>query len=164
MENISLRFKGAIIVSFILALALTIMPLSEEWKLWRPEWIAMTLIHWGLLLPKKTSLLIAWFMGLLVDVIYGSILGQHALGYSLVLFMVLRMRPHLLMDSFFHQQFLLISALGSYLLINLWILGTTGNTPEAWMYWYPIASSVIVWALYHYVLKSLFTKENVFDY
>lgn len=164
MENISLRFKGAIIVSFIIALALTIMPLSEEWKLWRPEWIALTLIHWGLLLPKKISLLLAWFVGLLVDVLYGSILGQHALGYTLVLFMALRLRPHLLVDSVFHQLFLLILTLGSFLLINLWILGITGNTPTAWVYWYPIGSSAIVWAVYHLILKYLFTKENLYDY
>lgn len=164
MDNISLRFTGAIIISIILALALTIMPLSEEWKVWRPEWIAMTLIHWGLLLPKKISLLVAWFIGLLVDVIYGSILGQHALGYTLVLFMVLRMRPRLLVDSIFHQLFLLIIALGTYLLIKLWILGITGSTPEAWVYWYPVASSAIIWALYHYLLKYLFTKENLYDY
>jgi len=164
MENISLRFSGAILASFLLALALTILPLSEEWKLWRPEWVAMTLIHWGLLLPKKISLLLAWIVGLLVDVIYGSIFGQHALGFTLVLFMALRLRPRLLVDSFLQQQFLLVMALGSYFLINLWILGITGNKPEAWVYWLPIAGSAIVWPLYHYALKALFTKENAFDY
>lgn len=164
MEYISVRFTGAILVSFLLALALTILPLSEEWKMWRPEWVAMTLVYWGLLLPKKTSLLVAWFVGLLVDVIYGSTFGQHALGFTLVLFMVDRLRPRLLADSFIHQQFLLILSLGTYLLINLWILGISGNTPEAWVYWFPIASSVIVWPIYHYLLKRLFTAEKVLDY
>lgn len=164
MENVVLRFKGAIFVSFIVALALTILPLSEEWKLWRPEWIAMTLLHWGLILPKKISLLLAWLVGLLVDVIYGSIFGLHAFGFTLVLFMVLRLRPRLLADSFFHQQFLLVLVLGSYLLINLWILGITGNTPEAWVYWFPVGSSILFWPIYHYVLKKLFLKEKSYSY
>ncbi len=164
MENIVLRFTGAILLSFLLALALTILPLSEEWKLWRPEWIAMTLIHWVLLLPKKSSLVLAWFMGLLVDALYGSILGQHALGYTLVVFMTLRLRPRILIDSFLHQLFLLILALGTYLLINLWILGVSGNTPEPWVYWTPVLSSVIVWPIYHYYLTRVFTEQKTFDY
>lgn len=164
MENTVLRFTGAILLSLLIALALTILPLSEDWKLWRPEWIAMTLIHWTLLLPKKMSLLLAWFMGLLVDALYGSILGQHAFGYTLIVFMALRLRPRLLVDSFLHQIFLLTLTLGTYLLINLWILGVSGNTPEPWVYWTPVISSVIVWPLYHYLLSRLFTEQKTFDY
>ncbi len=164
MENTVLRFTGAILLSLLIALALTILPLSEDWKLWRPEWIAMTLIHWALLLPKKMSLLLAWFMGLLVDALYGSILGQHAFGYTLIVFMALRLRPRLLVDSFLHQIFLLTLTLGTYLLINLWILGVSGNTPEPWVYWTPVISSVIVWPLYHYLLYRLFTEQKTFDY
>ena len=164
MENTVLRFTGAILLTLLIALALTILPLSEEWKLWRPEWIAMTLIHWTLLLPKKTSLLLAWFMGLIVDALYGSILGQHAFGYTLIVFMALRLRPRLLVDSFLHQIFLLTLALGTYLLINLWILGVSGNAPEPWVYWAPVLSSVIVWPFYHYLLSRLFTENKAFDY
>jgi len=164
MENIVLRFTGAMLISFLIALALTMLPLAEEWKLWRPEWIPMTLIHWGLLMPKKSSLILAWFLGLLVDALYGSILGQHAFGYTLIVFMTLRLRPRILTDSFLHQLFLLILVLGTYLLINLWILGISGNTPEPWVYWTPVLSSVLVWPFYHYFLTRAFTMLKSYDY
>jgi len=105
METISLRFTGAIMASCLLGFALTIMPLPEQWANWRPEWLALTLIHWGLLLPRKISLIFAWVVGLLVDAVYGSILGLHAFGFTLVLFMVLRMGPRLWLTVFYISSF-----------------------------------------------------------
>ena len=163
MENISLRFPGAVLLSLIIAFALTIIPVRESWLLWRPEWLALTFVHWGLASPKNSSLLLAWFVGLLVDAIHGSILGQHALGYSIVLFMILLMRPRILIDSFFQQIFLLSFVLGTYLLINLWILGATGNSPPGWGYWTTVLSSLLIWPLYHYYMQVYHAKKKPFE-
>jgi rod shape-determining protein MreD len=152
MEEVSPRFRGAIILSLIIAFALTILPIRDEWVLFKPEWLALTLIHWGLMSPSKSSLMLAWFVGLLVDSVYGSTMGQHALGFTIVLFMTLRMRPRLLVDSFFQQLFLLFVVLGTYLLINLWILGITGHSPKGWGYWITVLSSLFIWPFYHYFL------------
>ena len=163
MENISLRFPGAVLLSLIIAFALTIIPVRESWLLWRPEWLALTFVHWGLASPKNSSLLLAWFVGLLVDAIHGSILGQHALGYSIVLFMTLRMRPRILIDGFFQQMFLLLLVLGTYLLINLWILGVTGNSPPGWGYWTTVLSSLLIWPLYHYYMQVFHAEKKPFE-
>ena len=163
MENISLRFPGAVLLSLIIAFALTIIPVRESWLLWRSEWLALTFVHWGLASPKNSSLLLAWFVGLLVDAIHGSILGQHALGYSIVLFMTLRMRPRILIDGFFQQIFLLLLVLGTYLLINLWILGVTGNSPPGWGYWTTVLSSLLIWPLYHYYMQVYHAKKKPFE-
>ena len=122
MESISLRFTGAIILSFVVAFALSLLPLREEWLLWRPEWVALTLVHWGLFLPKKASLLLAWVAGLLVDAIHGSIMGQHAFGFIIVMLMTLRIRPRILVESYSHQMFVLFLVLGTYPFYKLYIL------------------------------------------
>ena len=162
MEEINPRFTGAIILSIVIAFALTILPLREQWVLFRPEWLALTFIHWGLVSPSKSSLVIAWFVGLLIDSVYGTILGQHALGFTIVLFLTLRMRSRLLMDSYFQQVFLLFLVLGAYLLINLWILGITGNTPGGWGYWYTVFSSLLIWPLYHYYMRLYHAQKKSF--
>ena len=162
MGKVSLRFPGALVISLIIAFALSIIPIRESWLLWRPEWLALTLIHWGLVSPQKSSLAIAWFTGLLVDALHGSILGQHALGYSIVLFMTLRMRPRLLVDGLFQQLFLIFIVLGTYLLINLWILGITGNSPKGWGYWITVLSSLVIWPLYHYYMQVFHAKKKSF--
>ncbi len=163
MNEVSVRFTGAVMLSLLVAFVLTILPVPEKWSLWRPEWLALTLIHWGLLAPKKSSLLLAWFLGLLLDVIQGTVLGQHAFGLMLVLFITLRMRPRILKDSLFQQLFLLFISLGSYLLINLWILGITGNTPPGWSYWLTVISSLLVWPLYHYYMHIYHARKKPFE-
>lgn len=163
MEEVTPRFTGAIIVSIIIAFALTILPMRPEWVLYRPEWIALTFIHWGLVSPNKSSLLFAWFVGLLIDAVYGSIIGQHALGFTIVLFLTLRMRSRLLLDSVFQQFFLVFLVLGTYLLINLWILGITGNSPKGWSYWLTVLTSLIVWPVYHSYLKVFHLNRKPFE-
>ncbi len=163
MENIDPRFTGAVILSFVIAFALTILPIRADWILWRPEWLALTLIHWGLVSPKKSSFVLAWVLGLMVDALHGSILGQHALGFTIVLFMTLRMRPRILVDSLFQQLFIVFIVLGTYLLINLWILGFTRNSPSSgWGYWLTMVSSFVVWPLYYYYLQFYHAKKKPF--
>ena len=163
MEEVTPRFTGAILVSLIIAFVLTILPLSQQWVAYRPEWIALTLIHWGLVSPSKSSLLLAWFLGLMIDALYGSIIGQHTLGLTIVLFLTLRMRSRLLLDSIFQQLFLLCLVLGTYLLINLWILGITGNSPSGWNYWLTVGTSLIIWPLYHYFLSIFHSTKKPFE-
>jgi len=163
MDEVIPRFTGAIILSLIIAFALTILPMHAEWVLYRPEWLALTFIHWGLVSPNKSNLFLAWFVGLMIDAVYGSVIGQHALGFTIVLFLTLRMRSRLLLDSFFQQLFLLCLVLGTYLLINLWILGITGNSPSGWGYWITVLTSLIAWPLYHYFLKIFHTTRKPFE-
>ena len=163
MEEVNTRFTGAVILSLVLAFALTILPIRDEWILYKPEWIALTFIHWGLVSPKNTSILLAWFVGLLVDSLYGSILGQHALGFTIVMFLTLRMRSRVMLDSFVQQIFLLFLVLGTYLLINLWILGFTGNSPAGWGYWTTVLTSLIIWPFYHYFLRIFHAVRRPFE-
>lgn len=163
MEEVLPRFNGAIILSLVIAFALTVLPLRAEWVMFRPEWIALTLIHWGLVSPSKSSLLLAWFVGLMVDSLYGSIIGQHALGYTIVLFMTLHMRSRILLDSILQQLFLVFLVMGTYLLINLWILGITGNSPKGWSYWLTVLACLIAWPLYHYCLRVFHSRRKPFE-
>ncbi|RVU84551.1 rod shape-determining protein MreD [Leucothrix sargassi] len=163
MESFVLRFRGAILVSMLFAFALTLLPLPETLLTWRPEWVALTLIHWVLMQPKKSSIALAWFAGLLLDALYGSSLGQHALGLSVVVFITMRLRLRINVFTLSHQLTVLLVALGVYMLINLWVLGFTGNTPTAWLYWLSLAGSLIIWPFYHWLLSRLFSTLNRFD-
>jgi len=163
VDDITPRFTGAIVLSLVLAFALTILPLRADWSAFRPEWLALALVHWGLVAPEKSSLFLAWFVGLMVDALYGSIIGQHAFGFTIILFMTLRMRSRLLLDSFIQQLFLLCLVLGTYRLINLWILGITGNSPDGWSYWFTVISSILVWPFYHYFLRLFHAKRKPFE-
>ncbi len=153
MDKVFLRFPGAILTSVLVAMILTMLPLSSGLLVWRPDWIALTFIHWAIIMPKRISLALAWFTGLLMDVLSGAILGQYALGFTLVLYMALRLSERINPRIIWQQVFMIFIILGVYLLINLWILGVTGNTPYSWNYWLPLFSSIFVWPIVHHLLS-----------
>ena len=164
MDEVTPRFFGAMLLSVIIGFALNILPMRDEWLVFRPEWLLLTIIHWGLVAPNKSSLTLVWFLGLMIDAVYGSIIGQHAFGFLIVLLLTLRLRSRLLLSSFFQQVFLICVVLGVYLLLNLWILGATGNSPDGWGYWAPILTSLIVWPFYHFYLHLFHTRNKSLDY
>ncbi len=163
MNSTSLRFPGAMFVSVILAFLLLLMPLPDKLLLWRPEWIALTFIYWTLTLPNKVSLIMAWFAGLFIDIIFGSILGQHAFTMTIVVFMSIRLLPRISKNILWHQYALIILVLGTYLLLNLWIMAATGNNPATWRYWLPLLSSLIIWPFFSWILKFFCEKRARFD-
>jgi rod shape-determining protein MreD len=155
MDQATLRFPGAILLSVLIALVLTLLPLPESWQAWKPEWLALTFIHWALLLPRKISFFLVWFIGLLVDTLSGTLLGQHAFGFLLVLYLSIRLGERMTARTLMQQLTLIFIALGAYLLISLWILRASDYKPQTWTYWLPLLSSLIVWPIYHYFLSFL---------
>lgn len=153
MESLTLRFPGAILLSMLVALILAIIHLPESIQFWRPEWLALLIIHWGMLFPKKISFLTVWIAGLLMDTMLGNLLGQHALGYTIVLFLTIKLSERITPKTFLQQFFLVFIVLGTYLLVNLWILGISQNKPSNWTYWFPLISSILIWPLLHSFLN-----------
>lgn len=161
MEHYSFRFPFAMILSALFALTLTLIPLPDSLSVWRPEWVTLMLIHWAIMMPRQSSYILAWCMGLLLDVSYGTTLGQHALGMVVVLFIALGLNARMTPRALTQQISLIFFALGTYLLINLWILGITNNKPP-WSYWLPLLSSIIVWPLFRYSMKLFYRDKKEF--
>ena len=82
-----LRHKGGwvILLSFMLALLLDIIPLPLWVDRFRPDWPALILIYWSMALPHRVGIGSAWVLGLLVDAAKGTLIGQHALALLLML-------------------------------------------------------------------------------
>lgn len=152
INKVFLRFPGAIIVSMVIAILLTLLPLPEVLAVWRPDWILLTLVFWAIIMPKRIPLFLAWFTGLLIDSLYGTILGQHALGFTLVLYFSIRFSDRINPQIIWQQVFMIVIILGLYLVINLWILGVTGKSPNSLNYWLTLFSSIIIWPLWYKVL------------
>ncbi len=75
---------GFIPVTLVGALLLNFLPWSG-WALWlRPDFVALIVLYWCIEEPRKIGFLAAWCLGLLMDVAEGSLLGQHALAYSIL--------------------------------------------------------------------------------
>ena len=75
-----------IYLSLVVGIILMILPLPEWVQTYRPHWVALILIYWSMAMPKRVGLWTAFIAGILVDVSQGTLLGQHAMGLVIIVF------------------------------------------------------------------------------
>ncbi len=136
-----------VVITLIVALILSVVPLPDWLEAFRPDWLALTLIYWAMMLPRTWSVGSAWLVGLVLDVAHGTLLGQHALALSIVVFVTVRM--HLLMRVFPMSQLTaaVFSLLALYQFILFWVNGIVGLPVPTIYYWAPIISGALLWPL-----------------
>lgn len=79
-----------VFVSFAIAMVLSIVELPDSISAIRPDLIALVLIFWCLHQPQFVGILTAFVVGLLADVLYFGVLGQHAIAKLSVAYITLR--------------------------------------------------------------------------
>lgn len=70
--------------TLLAALAFNLLPFGRQSAM--PDLLAVVLVFWGVHQPRRVGVGVAFFFGLLMDVHQGALLGQHALGYTLLSF------------------------------------------------------------------------------
>jgi len=66
------------------ALALNLLPWSGMPLAVKPDFVALVVLYWCIVQPRKIGFATAWALGLMMDVADGSLFGQHALAYSVL--------------------------------------------------------------------------------
>ena len=144
-----------VIVTLIVGLMLSIMPLPDGMKAFRPDWIALLLIFWSMQLPRTWSVVTAWIVGVVLDVAYGTLLGQHALALSVIVFVTVRF--HLLMRVFPLSQLTatVFALLALYQFLLFWVNGVAGVTAPPTSYWGPVITGTILWPFLYMFLSGV---------
>jgi len=134
-----------VVISVIAALMLAIAPMPEWAEAFRPNWVALTLIYWAMNLPASYGVGWAWVIGLVLDVAQGTLLGQHALALSLVIYVTVKF--HLQFRQFPALQLTatVFALLAIYQFILFWINGVAGFHAPAVNYWGPVIAGTLVW-------------------
>jgi len=85
---------GSLVGAFLLMVLLNV----SLWggAAWAPDLLALTLVFWGVHQPQRIGIGAAFVFGLLMDVHQGSVLGQHALAYSVLNFLAIAIHRRLL--------------------------------------------------------------------
>ena len=68
-----------IVVTLCIAMLLMILPMPEWARPFRPQWVTLTLIYWAIALPHRVGVGSGFLAGIALDVLTGTLLGQHAL-------------------------------------------------------------------------------------
>lgn len=151
-----------IVLSFLAAMLLTAMPLPEWASNWRPAWVAMVLFYWCMALPNRIGIGVGWTMGLLLDVMQGTLLGQNALGLAILAYFVIKSHQRIRMFPLLQQAFVVCFMVLIYLLLSLWVRGIMGVPPESWTYWMPALTSMILWPWFFIILRDIRRRYQVY--
>lgn len=145
MSEQSATLHVPVALSLIIALALTIVPLPGALDPLRPDWVALVMIYWALTLPRTYGIGTAWIAGLVVDVTQGTLLGQHALALTVIVY--LTQRFHLLMRVFPLLQLTatVFALIALYRFLLFWVNGVVGVPAPAIVYWGPALTSALIW-------------------
>lgn len=140
--------------TLLIALLFALVPLPQ-WAIWiRPAWVALVLIYWTLMFPGQVSLGIAFLLGIILDILNNTLLGEHALALVLVSFCVLKLQRQvrffpLLQQSLFVGLFILIYQFVLYL-----VQGITRDPITEWQFWLTPMVSIVYWPFLYIVLQT----------
>ena len=132
-----------IVLTIALALLFNLLP-------WRntvgvPDLTAAVLAFWCIHQPRKVGIGVAWTLGLLLDVGNNALIGQHALGYSVLAFLALAVHRRIHWFPLWQQALHLLLLLLATQALTLVIRIVAGASFPGWTYF---ASSFICAALW----------------
>lgn len=135
-----------ILLSFFIAYLLAIVPFPVWAMNYRPEWIPMVLIYWVMALPYRIGIGWAFFAGLLLDILEGSILGLNAMALVIIAYVTSSLHLRLRMFSTLQQAGLVLALVGLNLLICHWLQIVTGQTVASnMMFLMAAVTSAVIW-------------------
>jgi rod shape-determining protein MreD len=158
-----LRLTGwlTIIITLLIAIILTLLPIPGWFESFRPLWVLLVLLYWAIALPHCVGIGIAWVCGLLLDVMQGTLLGEHALIYISLVYIAIKM----------HRQIRLFSLLGQagaiYLLLFLnqllafWLEGLQGISVSMKWFWGAPLISAMLWPWIYMVLTDCIRRYRL---
>ena len=150
-----------IVITFVAALVLTLLPMPD-WTIWlRPAWVLMVLIYWAMTAPQYVNVGTAWVVGLFVDLLMGSVLGEHALAYTIIIYFIIRMHLRLSMYPLIQQGFSILFFVMLYQFILYCVQGFVGDLPASHLYWMSSITSMLLWPWLFVLLRDCRRWFNV---
>lgn len=72
------------LLTLIVALSLTILPLPQPLSSFRPPWVLLLVLYFEFFLLPCFNILVLLILGLMLDVLLASVMGEHAFALILV--------------------------------------------------------------------------------
>jgi len=121
---------------FSLACALLLdMLQSMAWlgnAAWAPDWLALVLVFWAIHQPLKVGVGVAFVLGLLTDVHQTSLLGQHALTYTVQGFLATMIHRRILWFDVPSQALQVLPVFMTAQILELTVRITAGGLFPGW--------------------------------
>jgi rod shape-determining protein MreD len=142
------RERGVLVPTFslVLMLALSVVPLGAVAP-FRPDFVAVMLLFWSFTAPRRFSLFTAFWIGIVLDTLTGSLLGQHPLALLVIVYLAERFHLRIRMFPVSQLAIFVLLLLGLYEFILFWIDGVANRTVPLIERWAPPLTGTLLWVV-----------------
>ncbi|KRG70383.1 rod shape-determining protein MreD [Pseudoxanthomonas dokdonensis] len=142
-------------VSILLALLLGLLPLPTALMPLRPYWLALVMAYWIIETPERAGLGLALVVGLIADLMFGSLLGEQALRLVIMAFILQRFRARLRFFPLSQQALAMGALLLNDRIVDAAVHLALGLPVLPWNYWWAPLLGMLLWPLVYLLLDAL---------
>jgi rod shape-determining protein MreD len=142
---VSVDSLGRLLLTALVALVLTVLPLPPSADLVRPQFLVLTVIYWSVNAPRTGDIAFGFFAGLVLDVFQGPVLGEHALALSLITYIAVREHQRIRSKPLIQQALIVGAFLVVYEIVLFMIDGWTGHPIISPLRWVHTLTGAIIW-------------------
>ena len=137
--------RRLIFFTIVVAVLLSLLPLPAVLSPFKPYWVALVVIYWSLETHDMIGLGVAFLIGLILDILSGSLMGLHAMSLVIMVFLVQRFRSRLRFFPPWQQSLSVLGLLVNDRIILIWITVLLGESMPTWRYWLPPLVGMAIW-------------------
>jgi rod shape-determining protein MreD len=142
-------------LSLLAALLLMLLPVPPALQALRPYWLALVLAYWVMEEPDRVGLGFAFLVGLVADLVVGSLLGEQALRLVVITFILQRFRARLRFFPMSQQALAIGALLLNDRIVTTAIRMTLGETVPPATYWFSPLVGLLLWVPVFMLLDGL---------
>lgn len=151
----------AVLLSSFFALVLTVVQLPQWLFYFWPDWIALIIVYWALMVPHRIGPLIGFIIGTLLEVLFVRKFGVLGFGLATLAFIVNTTHRQLRALSVWQQMVLVGLFIAIFKLLTGWLYGLVSDFTITSEYWYSILGGLLVWPFIFILLEELRRKFRV---
>ncbi len=155
------RIYLTVAISLTVALVLSVVPVPDWAEQFRPDWVGLVLIYWCLAIPNRIGIGTGFLVGLIQDVLYGSLLGQYALAKSIIAFLAVRTHLRVRIYPAWQQAIAVLIMLAIGQLVIIWIRAVIDKPAQGFSYWTPSIVGMVIWPWLFVVLRDIRRRGNI---
>ena len=134
-----------IALTLALAVSANLLALPGLAQVLRPDLLALTLIYWVVYHPRRLGFLPAWILGLIMDVANGSLFGEHALAYAVLMYLSILLYRRIVMFGMIQQMLHVLAILIASQAVMLAVRSAAGADFPGIAYFVPSLLGAILW-------------------
>ncbi|MEM9102102.1 MAG: rod shape-determining protein MreD [Pseudomonadota bacterium] len=145
MEQRRTKNLWIIYMTFIVALALTVFPLSDSFRHFRPDWVMIGVVYWTVATPHRVGVITAWMLGLFVDATQGHLLGLNGLIFACVAAFCIGFHQRIRIFPMWKQAYCIGLFVVFKLIVSLFVLNSIQLMTNSWSFWLTVFTTAIMW-------------------